>query len=306
MSDFFNDAWSLFVAGVTLIGLVACLVLLLVASRRKVMSQDNTTGHVWDEDLQELNNPLPRWWMLLFVLTVVFALLYLLLYPGLGSREGLLHWSSQGQYEQEQAQARRSLDQVYARFGSLDAQAMSRDAQARAMGERLFINNCSACHGSDARGSRGFPDLTDSDWLHGGTLEQIKTTISSGRVGTMPPMSAAVGSTEDARNVAHYVMSLSGSPHNSLAAQAGKAKFAVCAGCHGADGRGNHALGAPNLADRIWLHGWGEQAIVSIIQKGKVNVMPAQDKWLTTDQIHVLAAYVWGLSQSRTAQVAAP
>lgn len=297
MADFVHEGWSLFVLALTVVGLVACLVLLLIASRRKVMAQDNTTGHVWDGDLRELNNPLPRWWMGLFVITVVFAAIYLVLYPGLGSREGALKWSSQGQYEQEQASARAAMSQTYSRLASMDAAALAADPQARAIGERLFINHCAACHGSDARGSRGFPDLTDVDWLHGGGLDKIAETISKGRVGNMPPMAAALGSADDVRHVAHYVMSLSGSPHNSLAAQAGKAKFGVCAGCHGADGKGNTALGAPNLTDRIWLHGWGEQAITSIIQKGKINAMPAQDKILTPDQIHVLAGYVWSLSQ---------
>lgn len=305
MADFVSPSWSVFVAAVTIIGLVACLVLLLIASRRKVMSTDNTTGHVWDEDLRELNHPLPRWWMGLFVLTVVFAAAYLVLYPGLGAHAGSMNWSSRSQWEQEQAQAEAALATTYARFTSMDAAALAADAQARGIGERLFVNHCAACHGSDARGSKGFPNLTDADWLHGGTLDQIKQTITQGRVGTMPPMGAALGTAEDARNVAHYVMSLSGSPHNSLAAQAGKAKFAVCAGCHGADGRGNTALGAPNLTDKVWLHGWGEQAIVSIIQKGRVNVMPAQEKWLTPEQIHVLAGYVWSLSNT-PASVASP
>lgn len=305
MADFIGEGWSLFVAIVTVLGLVACLVLLLIASRRKVMAQDNTTGHVWDEDLRELNNPLPRWWMLMFVLTVFFAAAYLTLYPGLGAREGSLGWSSRAQYEQEQDKARQDLAAVYQRLMALDGPTLAADPQARAIGERLFVNNCASCHGSDARGSKGFPNLTDGDWLHGGSLERIEETIAKGRVGNMPPMAAALGSSDDVRNVAHYVMSLSGSPHNALAAQAGKPKFAVCAACHGVDGRGNQALGAPNLTDRIWLHGWGEQAIMAIIQNGKVNQMPSQDKLLTPEQIRVLAAYVWNLSQPG-ARVASP
>ena len=303
MADFFNGGWSIYVALVTVLGLLACLVLLLMASRRKVMSVDNTTGHVWDEDLRELNNPLPRWWMLLFVFTVVFALIYLFLYPGLGDRAGSLDWSSKGQYEQEEAQARQAMAPLYARFSGMQAAELAADPQARAIGERLFINNCAACHGSDARGSKGFPNLTDQDWIHGGSLEKIEETITKGRVGQMPPMAGAVGTAEDVRNVAHYVMSLSGSAHNPIAAQAGKAKFAVCAGCHGADGRGNQALGAPNLTDRVWLHGWGEQAIVSIITNGKINVMPAQERALTPEQIRVLAGYVWGLSNPQPVAV---
>jgi cytochrome c oxidase cbb3-type subunit 3 len=169
-----------------------------------------------------------------------------------------------------------------------------------AIGERLYANNCAQCHGSDARGSKGFPNLTDGDWLYGGSHETIKTTITGGRQGNMPPMAAAVGTSEDVKNVANYVLSLSGSPHNSVAAQLGKPKFVVCAACHGPEGKGNQALGAPNLTDKVWLHGWGEQAIVNIVTNGKVNVMPAQSQRLSPEQIHVLGAYVWNLSQSST------
>ncbi|GAP33695.1 cytochrome-c oxidase, cbb3-type subunit III [Piscinibacter sakaiensis] len=296
MSDFLSSGWSVYIAAVTLFGLVACLWLLLVASRRKVMANDNSTGHVWDEDLRELNNPLPRWWMVLFVITVVFALGYLVLYPGLGSHEGRLGWTSTGQYQAEQKQAEAEMSAVYARYTSLDAEALARDPKAMGIGERLFINNCAACHGSDARGSKGFPNLTDGDWLHGGSFDKIKETITKGRVGVMPPMAAAVGGSEEVKQVANYVLSLSGSPHNSLAAQLGRSKFTACAACHGAKGEGNQAVGAPNLSDKIWLHGWGEDAIVSIVTQGKTNVMPAQEGRLTPAQIHVLGAYVWSLS----------
>jgi cytochrome c oxidase cbb3-type subunit 3 len=298
MSDFFNNGWSIFVAASTIVGLVACLALLIIASKRKVMAGDNTTGHVWDEDLKEMNNPLPRWWMILFVLTVVFAGIYLVLYPGLGNAAGTLNWSSAGQYRVEQDKASVAMAAVYSKFAAMPAEQLVKEPQAMAIGERLFINNCAACHGSDAKGSKGFPNLTDNDWLYGGTHDKIKETISNGRQGVMPPMAAAVGSAEDVRNVANYVLSLSGSPHNSIAAQLGQAKFAACAACHGPDGKGNQALGAPNLTDKIWLHGWGEDAIVAMVNGGKTNVMPAQATRLSPEQVHVLAAYVWNLSQS--------
>ncbi|MDH4051397.1 MAG: cytochrome-c oxidase, cbb3-type subunit III [Rubrivivax sp.] len=301
MSDFFNSGWSIFVAAVTIVSLLACLALLIIASRRRVMAKDNTTGHVWDEDLREMNNPLPRWWMWLFVITVVFAAVYLAFYPGLGSHEGTLKWSSIGQYEAEQDKAKATMAPVYAKFASMSVEDMAKDSQAMGIGQRLFLNNCSQCHGSDARGSKGFPNLTDGDWLYGGSHETIIQTITHGRQGNMPVMAAAVGSSDDVRNVAHYVLSLSDSPHNSVYAQLGKPKFVVCAACHGADGKGNQALGAPNLTDKIWLHGWGEQAIVAMVNNGKLNVMPAQDKLLTTEQIRVLAAYVWQLSRSTSA-----
>jgi cytochrome c oxidase cbb3-type subunit 3 len=305
MSDFVAVGWPLFIAIVTIAGLAACLVLLFIASRRKVMAGDNTTGHVWDEDLRELNNPLPLWWMGLFVLTVLFGALYLVLYPGLGTNPGQLRWTSQTEYEAEMARGRAQVEPLYARFTAMSAADLARDPQARALGERLFINNCAQCHGSDARGSKGFPNLTDADWLHGGSPEQIAQSIAQGRQGMMPPMAAAVGSADDVRNVANYVLSLSGSPHDSIAAQIGRTKFTACAACHGPGGKGNPALGAPNLSDRIWLHGWGEEAVVRMINEGKTNLMPAHAGRLSDAQIQVLAAYVWGLSNSGATTTAA-
>jgi cytochrome c oxidase cbb3-type subunit 3 len=299
MSDFLSSGWSLFIALATLVSLFACLVLLVFASRRKPMAGDNSTGHVFDEDLVEMNNPLPMWWVVLFVLTVVFALVYVYAFPGLGASPGTLGWTSRGELETDQARATAATAAVYAEYAQQPAEALSHDGRAMAIGQRLFINHCATCHGSDARGSKGFPNLTDGDWLHGGTPAKIEETITLGRTGVMPPMAAAVGSAADVRNVANYVMSLSGDPHNPIAAAAGKAKFAVCAACHGADGKGNVAIGAPNLADKIWLHGWGEQAIVDMIEHGKTNVMPAQGGRLSPAQIHLLASYVWSLSQSR-------
>ncbi|MBE2243427.1 MAG: cytochrome-c oxidase, cbb3-type subunit III [Burkholderiaceae bacterium] len=305
MSDFDHFGWSLFVGGVTVVSLLGCLALLIFASRRKVMAGDNTTGHVWDGDLRELNNPLPRWWMWLFVITVVFAAIYLALYPGLGAKAGALGWTSVGQYERERERAAAELAPMFARFGAMTIEKLAADPQAHAIGERLFANNCSTCHGSDARGGLGFPNLTDGDWLWGGTPEDIITTITDGREGIMPPMAEAVGSAEDVKNVANYVLSLSGSPHDKIAAQLGKPKFVVCAACHGADGKGNTALGAPNLTDRIWLHGWGEDLIVRTITNGWQNSMPAQKTRLGDEQIRVLAAYVWSLSRGGAAGVAA-
>jgi len=304
MSDFFHSGWSIYIAAVTVIGLIACLALLIIAARRRVMAGDNTTGHIWDEDLRELNNPLPRWWMWLFVLTIVFAAIYLALYPGLGSAAGSLNWSSAAQYKDEQAKARAVAAPLFAGFAATSVPELARNHQAMAIGERLFANNCAACHGADAKGSKGFPNLTDTDWLWGGSPERIKETITQGRQGMMPPIAAAVGSPEDVRNVANYVLSLSGSPHNNIAAELGRPKFAVCAACHGANGKGTQALGAPNLTDKVWLHGWGEDAIVAMVTKGKTNVMPAHGGRLTPEQIHVLTAYVWGLSNSGPAAVA--
>jgi cytochrome c oxidase cbb3-type subunit III len=300
MSDFFSAGWSYYVAGVTVVGLAWCLWLLLVASRRKVMANDNTTGHVWDEDVREMNNPLPRWWMGLFVITIVFAAIYLTFYPGLGSNPGSLKWSSTGQHAAEMDKAHAQMAPLYAKFVAMPAEALVKDPQAMAIGERLFANNCAQCHGADARGSKGFPNLTLSgaSRLATSSPESIVATITNGRQGNMPPMAAALGTPEDVKNVAQYVLSLSGSPHNNVAAELGKPKFTACAACHGPEGKGNQAIGAPNLTDKIWLHGWGEAAIVAMITNGKQNVMPAQAQRLSAEQIHVLGAYVWNLSQS--------
>ena len=302
MSDFTSNFWSFYVAGISLVGIFACLVLLWFSGKDSAMTaNDNTTGHVWDGDLREMNNPLPRWWVWLFIITVVFALAYLAMYPGLGSYAGKFGWSQVSQYDAEVIKGNKEVEPLYAKFNGMKPEDVAGDAQAMAIGERLFMNNCSQCHGSDARGSKGFPNLTDNDWLHGGAPANIKETVTNGRIGNMPPMAAAVGTPDDVRNLANYVLSLSNSPHDSVKASLGKAKFGACAACHGIDGKGNQAIGSANLTDNIWLHGWGENAIVAMINNGKINQMPAQKNRLTESQIHVLTAYVWGLSNKTNA-----
>lgn len=302
MSDFTSDFWSIYVAGISLVGIFACLLLLWFSGKAKAMTaNDNTTGHVWDGDLREMNNPLPRWWVWLFVITVIFALVYLALYPGLGSSAGKFGWSQAGQYDAEVAKGNKDVAPLYERFNGMKPEEVAADPKAMAIGERIFMNNCAQCHGSDARGSKGFPNLTDGDWLHGGAPENIKETLIKGRIGNMPPMAAAVGTPDDVRNVANYVLSLSNSPHDSVRAALGKSKFGVCAACHGVGGVGNTAMGAPRLNDDIWLHGWGENAIIAMINNGKVNQMPAQEGKLTDSQINVLASYVWSLSNKTSA-----
>lgn len=297
MSDFTSDFWHLYVAGLTLVSVLACLVLLWISGTTKVnASEDNTTGHVWDEDLREMNNPLPRWWVYLFIMTVIFALVYGALYPTFGSAEGKLGWSSVGQYEAEKSANLDQIAPLYAAFSQLPAEQLVADAGAMAIGERLFMNYCAQCHGSDARGSKSFPNLTNDDWAWGGDADAIRTTITHGRMGMMPPMAAAVGSPQDVHHVAHYVLSLSGSPHDSVKATLGQAGFASCAACHGVDGTGNSAMGAPNLTNNVWLHGWGIDAVTKAVNEGITNVMPAQNTLLTEQQIHVLTAYVMRLS----------
>ncbi|MES2980616.1 MAG: cytochrome-c oxidase, cbb3-type subunit III [Pseudomonadota bacterium] len=311
MSDFTNGFWPWYVAAISVVSILACALLLWLAGKAKVnasatASGDNTTGHVWDEDLRELNNPLPRWWMWLFILTVIFALAYLVIFPGLGSYQGAAKWSTSGEHQQDVTRMQEQVAPLYAEFKTKPVETLAHDPRALAIGERVFMNNCAQCHGSDARGSKSYPNLTNANsaWLGNLSAEHIVQTVTQGRTGAMPPMGAAIGGEPELSQVANYVLSLSGSPHNEIKAFSGKKLFTACAACHGADGKGNKALGAPNLTDDYWLHGWGEEAIVSIIKNGRTNVMPAQAPKLTPDQIHVVAAYVLSLSGSTPKPVA--
>jgi cytochrome c oxidase cbb3-type subunit 3 len=310
MSDFTDGFWDWYIALISLAGIAGCALLLWSQSTVRVKvgadgKPEPTTGHVWDEDLTELNTPMPRWWMWLFYITIVFGLVYLVLYPGLGSYAGKLGWRSAGAYEQEVKLADAEYGPVFAAYASKDASLVAADPKARVVGERLFMNYCAQCHAADARGNKGFPDLTDGDWIHGGDPATIEQTILHGRHGQMPPMAAAVGSDRDVENLAHYVRSLSGLPVDPLKAAQGKGKFVACSACHGAEGRGTPALGAPNLTDKVWLHGGDLATIMETINKGRDNRMPAFGEILGEPKAHVLAAYVWGLSKRTVAPAAA-
>ena len=312
MSDFTSEFWSVYVAILTLVSVLACGVALYAMGRMRVQARPKpgagegvgTTGHVWDGDLAEYNNPLPRWWMWLFYITIVFSLVYLILYPGLGSFQGVLGWSSTDAYAIERSQVDDQVKPVYAKYLAMDPKLVASDPQARAMGERLFLNYCAPCHGSDAGGSKGFPNLRDNDWLYGGDPEAIKTSITNGRNGIMPPFRAVLGD-DGVKNVAAYVRSLSGLPHDNLRAQLGKPLFGQnCIACHGPEGKGNQAIGAPNLTDQIWLYGGSEADIIKTIANGRGAVtgtthMPAHKDRLDEGKIQLLTAYVWGLSNAK-------
>jgi cytochrome c oxidase cbb3-type subunit 3 len=304
MADFTSGFWDLYIGIITLLSIAGCALLLWSQSVHKVMPRadgkpsDGTTGHVWDVDLTELNTPMPRWWMWLFYITIVFALVYLVLYPGLGSYAGKFGWKSSGAYQEELKKAESEYGPLFNKYASEDLKVVAADPQAHAIGERLFLTYCAQCHGSDARGNKGFPNLTDKDWLYGGDPQVIKTTILHGRNGVMPSMAAALGSDKDVENVAHYVKSLSGMTADPLKVVLGKPKFAACAACHGADAHGNQALGAPNLTDKVWLYGGSADTIMETIRKGRANTMPAFDSFLGEAKVHVLAAYVWSLSNT--------
>lgn len=297
MSDFTGGFWHLYIAVITIVGMVGCAVLLRMNSARKVQaSQKDTTGHVWDEDLAEYHNPLPRWWVWLFYITILFSLAYLVLYPGLGSFEGTYEWSSAGQYEEEMKAAEAQFAPIYGKFMAQDLKQVATNLAARTIGEKLFLNYCAQCHASDARGSRGFPNLADHDWLWGGEPEAIKASIAEGRNGVMPPFGSVLGE-EGVRNAVHYVMSLSGLVYDSIRAARGKEIFSTsCVACHGADAKGNSQIGAPNLTDKVWLHGSNEEYITESITKGRNDFMPAHKDFLGEAKIHLLAAYVYSMS----------
>lgn len=305
MADFFSEWWGIGIAVVVTISIFACALLLWSQSHVKVkVGTDGkplpaeTTGHVWDADLMEQNNPLPTWWQWLFYLTIVFSIGYLVVYPGFGDRQGTFGWSQAGAYEKEMKAGEEQYAKIFDKYLAMDLKDVSKDPAAKEIGQRLFLNTCAQCHGSDAQGGKGYPNLTDTDWLYGGDPEVIKTTITEGRHGVMPPMGAAIGGDEDVKNVANYVLSLSGAAHDPIKAALGKPKFAACAACHGADGKGNQAIGAPNLTDKTWLYGGSIDTIMETINKGRNNQMPAHKDILTKGKIHLLAAYVWGLSNN--------
>jgi cytochrome c oxidase cbb3-type subunit 3 len=297
MSLFTSGFWDVFIGVVSVVSIVACALFLKSQSVRRAPGKSSTTGHVWDEDLAEYNNPLPRWWSWLFYLTIIFSLIYLVLYPGLGSWQGTLGWSQVGQLEREQAAAAKQFGPLYEKFAGTDVVALSKTPAALAVGEKLFLNNCAQCHASDGAGSRGFPNLTDGDWLWGGDAKSIRTTIAEGRTGAMPSFGAALGE-QGVKDLAHYVLSLSGRTHDSIRKARGEPLFkSTCAACHGAEGKGNPLLGAPNLSDTTWLHGGAESAIIETITRGRTNQMPAHKELLDEARIHLLTAYVLSLSR---------
>ena len=301
MSDFLSAGWSTYIALVTIVGIIWCIWLLFSQLKVKVkLNPDGKvadTGHVWDEDLRELNNPLPRWWMWMFLISCIFSLGYLALYPGLGAYPGILGYSTDSALMSSMTTANDELKPVYAKYMKMDIEQVGVDPKAREMGQRLFLNSCAQCHGSDAGGSKGFPNLTDHDWLYGGSPENIKTTITNGRAGVMPPFPQLDG--KQIADVANYVRSLSGLPVDEMKKVRGEEVFkSNCVACHGADAKGNIALGAPNLNDKTWLYGSSEATIIETVTKGRMAMMPAQDKVLSPEKIQLLTAYVWGLSNN--------
>ena len=299
MSDFVSPFWSWFIIIPTVVGLIWCLVLLLGNAEKS--GEGTAMAHVWDENLQEYNNPLPRWWLYMFIGTVVFAFIYLALYPGLGTFKGMFGWTAVNQYEKEIQAGEEKYGPIFAKFAQTPIEELARDPEAMKAGERLFASYCTVCHGSDARGGdegNGFPNLRDSDWLWGGSPDQIKQTITAGRKANMPVRGGLPLTDEEVNDVAEYVISLSRPGQaDAAAAEKGKAVFGkICIACHGPTGTGNPAMGAPNLTDDTWLYGGSKRAILETINGGRNGVMPAHGEFLGEDKVHLLAAYIYGLA----------
>lgn len=288
-----SDFWSVYIIIITFAMMIGCLWLLYANARG---TPGESTGHVWDDDLREFNNPLPRWWLNLFVLTVIFGAGYLAFYPGLGNLAGRLGWTSTKQMQTRLDELTAKRTAIYASLAGKDIPALARDPSAQSLGRAVFLGNCAGCHGTDARGAIGFPNLTDKDWLFGGEPEQLVETITHGRHGVMPPI--GLGLTPEARQaLVDFVPFWSDPKLDAAKREAGQKQFAVtCAACHGAEGKGNVALGAPNLSDDVWLFRGGREGVTETIMKGRQSTMPAHETILSTDEIRVVAAYVYGLS----------
>lgn len=301
-----SHGWAVFVTVLTLANIAGVAWLLWWMRRRRgepTGAEVDTTGHVWDGDLRELNNPLPRWWLGLFLITVIFSLVYLALYPGLGNYGGLLGWSQIEQYRHQSQQAEAVIARTLAPFEARSVSELVEDPAAQHIGRKLYLSNCATCHGSDARGAPGFPNLADNDWLWGGTPEVVYETIANGRKGIMMGWRPVLGDS-GVEDVLAYVLSLSGRKVPAGDTALGARRFQeLCAACHGPDGRGNPQLGAPNLTDDVWLHGGSVAAIRRTIAEGRQGEMPAHMERLGELRVKLLAAYVLGLGTEGGAEV---
>lgn len=301
MSDFVDGFWSYYVGSIALLGIIWCL--WLIFSQRKWLGTSTVkvedTGHVWDGDLRELNNPVPRWWTIMYILMCMFGLGYLVLYPGLGAYKGQLGYTTAQEIKKDQSDLNAEVKPVFAKFAKMNIPAIAADPDAHVIGQRLFLNNCSQCHGSDAKGGPSFPNLVQGDSLYGREPDTLVATITKGRNGIMPSFKETINP-QMASDIAQYVRSMSGLASDPIKVVRGKREYMnYCVACHGAEGKGNKALGAPNLTDDVWLYGSSEATIVNGILNGRNNRMPAQEQNLTPEQIRLVAAWVWSLSGGR-------
>jgi cytochrome c oxidase cbb3-type subunit 3 len=283
--------WSLFIIIGTVVTL-ASTAWLLFANRSTSVETEQTTGHSYD-GIEEYENPLPRWWVGLFVATIVFGCAYLVSYPGLGNFPGLLHWTSQKQLDADVVEKEARFAPLYQQLAAMSPAELAASQQAQQIGRRLFINNCSLCHGINGQGAFGFPNLTDASWQWGGSFDDISTTIAHGRMAAMASWQAALGGDAGVNDMTQYVLSLSGRATDEAAAARAAPQFGTfCFACHGADGKGNPLLGAPDLTDDVWLYGGDADAIAFTIRNGRNGVMPAFINVLGPDKVHILAGYI--------------
>lgn len=293
-----SSGWGLYVAIIVALNVVASAWLLFWARTKSVDSgAQETMGHQFD-GIEEYDLPLPRWWLWMFIGTIVFLVVYLVLYPGFGSFGGVLGWTQVGQHAAEVKEAEAEYGPMYAAWAAKPIAELAKDPAAVATGQRLFANNCAACHGADAHGGPGFPNLADQDWLFGGEPDTIKTSILGGRMAMMPAFAPALGGDQGVKEVIQYVLSLSGQQHDAGLAEAGKARFnTICVACHGMDAKGNKAMGSPNLTDDIWLFGGTAEDIEFGLRNGRQGKMPAWADILGEQRAHLVATYVYSLSQ---------
>ena len=313
--------WTIWISVISLGSLAGCYWLLRWCLSNKTSTKEGEPlDHEFD-GIVEINNQLPRWWTIMFYATLVWGLIYFILYPGLGGFQGLLGWKSSNQgilslaeskaaveaakangevveYDRQIEHANAQYGPIFEAYAKQDIETLATNSDALKVGQRLFLQNCSQCHGSDARGGNGFPNLTDNDWLYGGSPSQIKTSIMQGRQAAMPAWGASLGE-QGVKEVVAYTLSLSGRTVDPVVAEKGQARFAVCAACHGADGTGNIAMGAPNLTDNVWLYGGSERAVVETVTHGRNGVMPAWKDILGENKVHLISAYVYSLSQDK-------
>ncbi len=285
--------WSMFIVVLLVANVAVCLWMLMGG---RDISETETTGHVWDGDLKEYNNPLPRWWLYLFWGTAIYSAIYLILFPGLGNFSGTLGWTQEGQYAQEVERAEATYGEIFKRLAATPIPELAKDPAGQRAGRNIFVNNCATCHGSDGRGARGYPNLTDDVWLYGGDAKTVVQSIANGRYGVMAPY-AAILTEQQIAEVTEYTLSLSGREGlDGALVTAGQQHYMIyCVACHGAEGKGMQALGAADLTDDVWLHGSSRARIKTVIAEGLNNQMPAQADFLTPERIHVVAAYVLSL-----------
>lgn len=290
-----TSSWSWFVIALVVLNILAMVWLLFATSKSNDIDDNSTMGHKWD-GIEELNNPLPRWWLGLFIITIVFSVAYLYVYPGLGNFAGSFGWSQMGEFEKAKAENTAKQDKFFAEFASLNIPALAQNDKAMQTGKRLFLNNCATCHGSGAQGAKGFPNLTDADWLYGNKPDAIVHSITNGRAGVMPNLNLQ---DRDVTILARYTKSLAGEEVTPYVIERGKALFGLCESCHGPGAIGNQALGAPNLTDDIWLHGSSLSDIEAVLANGKQGNMPSFAQQLSENEIKLLAAYVLSLSEGK-------